>query len=186
MTAGSKVYAGSVIDFESGSGNVSPSNPYTEFGYTFTPLNSDSDIQSGVMFGDSTNALAFQGADGDAPRFLNTITMTGPAPFDVTTVMIGRFVLAPSIYPTTDMTITGGFTNGSSQSITFSGITDAETFSLDWNNLTSLVFSPSVDAAIDNIDVTPASTSNVPEPSSVAFVIAGGMALLAIRRRYAK
>src|SRR3954453_11630461 len=66
--------------------NVSPTTPYLEAGFRFTPADANSavfDALSTTTFpGDSTSWFGFAGA--------NLITMTGPGPFDFGSFLAGR------------------------------------------------------------------------------------------------
>src|SRR5262249_30716757 len=142
--------------------NVNPGAPYTEAGFTFTPLNSSS-----AVF-DANAAVDFPG--NSASSFLgfqetNTITMTGGV-FSLASVLIGRSTLPAC--PAINATITGHLFGGGTLTTTLTGLTTATTATLNWNGLADVVFSVTDDGAIDNI-----STDAVPEPGSLLLLGAG-------------
>ncbi len=185
LLLGSTAHA-TLIDFEdvSGSTNVSPSTPYSAFGFTLTPLNSASGVFQNEMPGDSTFTFDFQGEDGvPGGPFLNPITLTGRGDFDLTSFIAGRTYFAPTKFPMLDLTVTGYFADGTSQMQTFTGLTDATLETLNWTYLTSGVFTGSTDAGIDNLSVAGDPASATPEPGSLALVLmAGAAALVSLRR----
>jgi hypothetical protein len=64
--------------------NVSPGSPYTESGFTLTPSSSESavfDAEGNALPGDPTSWFGFAAG--------NTITLTGPAPFDLNSLLVG-------------------------------------------------------------------------------------------------
>ena len=150
--------------------NVNPGAPYSEAGFTFTPFNSASavfDATAASDFpGDSTSWFGF------APG--NLITMTGPIPFNLMSLLIGPSTIGSG---NIDATITGNVFGGGTLSATFSGLTTATLETLNWTNLTDVTFSVTSDAGIDDI-----STAAVPEPSTL-LLLGAGLGALAVRRR---
>src|SRR4051794_23069578 len=85
--------------------NVSPESPYTEQGYTVTPANSNS-----AVF-DAAAITQFPGDNSDWFGFApgNTVTLTGPVPFNLDTALVGPSTLTSA---TATITITGTSVNG--------------------------------------------------------------------------
>ena len=161
----------SVIMFEGFAGpgqtiNVGPGTPYTEAGFELMPLNSSSAVfgpAAGPQFpGDATSWFGF--AEN------NTITLTGPAPFNLNSALIG-----PSSIGTGNInfTITGHVLDGSTVSVTFTNLTTATTEVIGFTGLQSATFSTTSGAGLDDISVS----TTVPEPGSFFFLV--GALLLA-------
>lgn len=155
-----------VIDFEGfalsgGLRSLGPGVAYNEDGFALTPTNEQS-----AVFG-ATNATDMP---GNTTSFLgfhetNIITLTGAAPFDLTSVLIGKSTLA-SIAPS--LTIAGLLFGGGSIDATFENLTTATLAVLNWTNLVKVQFRSTDDAAIDNV-VLNENTVPVPEPASLAL-----------------
>jgi len=101
---------GAILTFEnfapSGSlVNINPQFPYTEQGFTLTPLNANS-----AVF-DSAAVAKFPGDNTDWFGFApgNTITLTGPIPFSLDSVLIGPSTIGIGIV---NFTITGNVVGG--------------------------------------------------------------------------
>jgi hypothetical protein len=152
--------------------NVSPATPYKEDGFTFTPSNSSSAVfDAGDLSkfpGDTTSWFGF--ADG------NLITMTGPAPFNLNSLLIGPSTIGIG---TINETITADVFGGGTLSATFSGLTTATLETLNWKNLTDVKFSVTSDAGMDNLSV---SAGSIPEPGSL-LLLGTVCAVLALRHR---
>ena len=166
-----------VLDFEDvapvGSGiNINPGFTYSEDGFTLTPVNSDSAVlDSGFVFtmpGNTTDSFAFS--------YFNIITLTGPAPFALTSVVIGRYSNATSA---PSLTIAATLFGGGSINATFQNLTTATLATLNWVNLLNVQFRSTDDVAIDNIVLN---ETDVPEPASLAL-FGLGLAGVAYSRR---
>jgi hypothetical protein len=149
--------------------NINPQMPYIEQGFTLTPVNANSavfDAANGSKFpGDNTDWFGF--ASG------NTITLTGPVPFNLENALIGPSTIGSG---STSLTVTGTDVNGIVQTRTFTNLTTATPASLGLANLTRATFSTASDAGLDDIVVTA-----VPEPRSQVQVILAGAMLVCVR-----
>ena len=152
--------------------NINPGFPYSEAGFTLTPANANSAVfgtQAASIFpGDPTGWFGFAGD--------NLITLSGPAHFDVASFLAGRSSI--SVSQTIDLTVVGNIFGGGTLTATFSGLGAATLESLNWTNLSSLTFSSTSDAGLDNISVTAAT----PEPATVCL-LGAGLAIIFVRRR---
>jgi hypothetical protein len=152
--------------------NVSPGTPYSEAGYTLTPANANSAVydvaNSNFLVGGTSSTFAFAGG--------NAITLTGPASFDLDSLELGplNFAAGPI-----DITITGTVLGGGTLSTTFTGLTTASLQVIGFDNLTSVVFTSTDAAGIDNISLT-----DTPEPGGMLLLSAGlaGVAFLGRRK----
>lgn len=169
--------AATVITFEAfvspgGSANVSDTTPYTESGYTLTPTNSESAVFSAtagpVFFGRSSDWFGFEET--------NTITLTGPEPFDLDSLWAGPSSIGAG---TVTFTVVGNLFGGGTVSATFSDLTTATLLELGFTNLSSATFSATDDAGIDDITVN----SGIPEPTSVLLMATGLLAIGVLRHR---
>jgi PEP-CTERM motif len=152
--------------------NVNPAAPYTEAGFTLTPTNALSavfDSAADVDFpGNTTDFFGFEES--------NVITLTGPAPFTLNSLIIGPTTISST--PTISMTILGNVLGGGTLTGTFAGLSTATSETLNWANLTSVVFRTTNDAGLDDIVI-----NQVPEPASLALLGAAAVALGARRFR---
>ena len=145
---------------------------YTESGFTLTPANNqaavfDAAYPAASFPGDPTSWLGFAGG--------NTVTMTGPAPFNLDSLLIGPSSIGSG---TTDFTIFADVFGGGTMTATFTGLTTATLETLNWTNLQDVQFSDTTDSAVDNI------TLNTPEPGTLLLLGAGLSALIfGMRRR---
>ncbi len=179
--------AAAVIGFEGvvpvgGSMNVGPTDPYSEAGFTLTPTLYASavfDPAAGgpTLPGDATAWFGFQGGQPGGP-FQNLVTLTGPSQFDLASFLAGRSPLA--VISAIDLSVTGYVFGGGTLTATFSGLTTATLETLNWTNLTSVVFAASGDAGLDDISVQPSVivVSGAPEPATVLLL---GLGLTAVR-----
>jgi hypothetical protein len=136
-------------------------------------------VQSAVF--DSAAVVDFP---GDATDFLgfeeiNLLRLTGPAPFTLSSLIIGPTTLSST--SSISMTLVGNLLGGGSLTTTFAGVSTATLETLNWANLTSVAVTTTNDAALDDIVLNP-----VPEPASLllgAVAMAGGVRRL--RRKQA-
>ncbi len=151
--------------------NVNPIAPYTEAGFTLTPVNSNAAVfdpaDSAASFpGDSTAWLGFAGG--------NSITITGPAPFDLTSLDVGPSTIGSG---TTDITISADIFGGGVETATLIGLTTDSTENLNWTGLQDVVITSSTDSGLDNINASP----SAPEPGTM-LLLAAGLGAVGIRR----
>jgi PEP-CTERM motif len=152
--------------------NVNALAPYTEAGFTFTPLNA----QSAVF--DSLATVDFPGDPTDFFGFAesNQITLTGPVPFTLNSLLLGPSTSSST--PTVSMTLVGNLLGGGMLTTTLTGLSTATLATLNWGTLTSVVISATNDSAIDNIAIV-----QVPEPSSLVLLGVGALACRGFRRK---
>jgi hypothetical protein len=151
--------------------NVNPAAPFTESGFTLTPSNGQSAVfdsaASADFPGDLTDWFGFEEN--------NLITLTGPAPFSLQSVLLGPSTIASA--PLTTITMVGNLNGGGTLVATFAGLTTATLETLNWSNLTSVVFRATDDSGMDNITL-----EAVPEPTSLVLLMTGGLGLIAKAR----
>jgi hypothetical protein len=177
----------SVITFEGyapDQGAVLVPPDYTEAGFTLSYFSADDNANDKAavfggssaagMIGDSTASLVFNSSQG------SSITLTGPAPFDLQSVDLGGYLQAPGNQHT-DITLTGNLFGGGTETTTFSNLLSETTETLDWTGLDSVVFTASYYGGIDNI-VT-GDVSATPEPGTMLLLGAGMVGLAVVRRR---
>ena len=154
--------------------NVNPAVPYVESGFTLTPSNSLS-----AVF-DSAAAVDFPGnSTSDFFGFMegNIVTLTGPSPFQLVSVLLGPSSLAGS---PASITLVGNLFGGGFLNTTFANLTTATPAVLDWGNLSSVEFRTTADAAIDNVNLNVVA---VGEPMSLLLLSSGIAGLVARSRR---
>ena len=155
-----------------GLANISPGGPYTEAGFTLTPTDTNSAVFDAAFTGDRFpgDTTSWFGFAAD-----NTITMTGPSPFNLASVDIGPSSLGSG---NINATITADLFGGGTLSTTFTGLTSDTRETLNWTGLTDVRFSVTSDAGLDNISTDIAGS---PEPGSV-FLLGAGLTAVALRR----
>ncbi len=151
--------------------NVSPTNAYTESGFTLTPTNNQAAVfdagAATAMPGNTTSWFGF------APG--NTIILSdGANNFDLFSLLLGPSSLAGGEI---DFTIYGSLANGGTVSDTIKNLTGATTAILNWSNLTNVSFSADNDAGMDNINV-----NTLPEPLSLGLLGLGLIGMAFLRR----
>jgi hypothetical protein len=152
--------------------NVNPAAPFTEAGFTLTPTNAQSAVFDSAAFiympGHLTDWFGF--AEN------NIITLTGPAPFTLESVVLGPSGAASVLL--TSITMVGNLNGGGTLVATFSALDRATLETLNWSNLTSVVFRATEDSGIDDITL-----NSVPEPTSLILLMTGGLALIGKLRK---
>jgi hypothetical protein len=157
---------------------------YTESGFTLSYAAADGGsndkaavfgASSAGMIGDSTASLGWNTSDG------SSVTLTGPASFDLFSLDLGGYVGAPGDKHT-NITLTGYLTAGGSQTITFSNLLSETTENVGWTGLDHVVFTGTYYGAMDNL-VTSGGGNATPEPGTMLLVVAGAGALALVRRR---
>ena len=145
--------------------NVNPAAPYSEAGFTLTPTNA----QSAVF--DSAAVVDFPGDSTDFFGFVetNSIRLTGPVPFTLSSVLMGPSTLA--LAAAVSITVVGNLSGGGTSTASFAGLSTATLATLNWTDLASVDFRTTDDSALDDIAVTP-----VPEPATLMLVGAGAIA----------
>jgi hypothetical protein len=166
-----------VLNFErfappGGLTNVNPSAPYREQGFTLTPSNADSAVFDAAAFykfpGDNTSWFGFA-AD-------NPITLTGPAPFDLDSMLIGPSTIGIG---TISFAITGHVFGGGTVTSTFLNLRTATEEVIGFRNLQDAVFFATSDTGIDNIAVAAA----VPEPQMYVPLLLTGLFVVLMAKR---
>jgi hypothetical protein len=144
---------------------VVPDNPYREDHFTITPSLGTSvfDANGPIwMHGNSTDVFGFYRG--------NVITLTSDAgTFDLEQLVIGALTSADNEFY---MTITGHLADGGLLTAVFGGFAKATLVHLDWDNLTSVVFTTTTNSGLDDIVVT-----SVPEPMSL-LLLGSGLSVL--------
>ena len=160
---------------------VTPSSPYTEDGYTFTPLNNQSAITSyaypsRTFPGDGTDWFGFNAG--------NTITMATATPggtFSIGSLDVGPDSAAVSSNGFTDVTVDGYVGSTLTYTQTFTDLTTETLETLNWTGLSSFTISADYSAGMDNISTDLGPT--VPEPGTMVLLGAGLIAVGWRRRR---
>ena len=153
----------SVITFEgfatSGSiVNVNPNAPYQEAGYTLRPLN-----VAAAVFGPGYPGPPLPGDETSTFGFSvgNTLTLTGPVPFDLNTALIGRLNYAAVSTSSGTLTIVGNIAGGGTLTVTIPNLGDAAQQVIGMTNLRSaFLTATNNNVGMDNISVT----ATIPEP----------------------
>jgi hypothetical protein len=130
---------------------------------------------SAGLLGDSTSSLAWNGSEG------SSITLTGPAPFDLLSLDLGAYADAPGDKHT-DITLTGNLFGGGTETTTFSNLLGITTETLDWTGLQSVVFTATYYGGMDNIVTGDVNANASPEPGTLLLLGAGMGALALVRR----
>ncbi len=156
--------------------NVNPDAPYREAGFTFTPLTDEAAVLSASITTITGSDSDFLGFAGDN---IITLTRTDGGVFDLTSVLIGPNGFSSG---TTDFTIVGQLFGGGTISQTFTGLTTAQTATLNYTNLTSATFVGTDDSGIDDVTVS-ATAVAAPEPGSIALLLTAGVPVVGIVRR---
>lgn len=163
-----------VITFEGAAppgGQVNPVS-YSEAGYDITATNSQWAIFDGASPNtfppDSTAWLGF----GES----NAITISGgPGVFNLDSMTLGASSIASS--GVVDFTVTGNLFGGGTVSTTFTGVAGATFQLIGFYDLTSVTFTSTDDAGIDNISLS------TPEPASMGLLGAGLIGIVLAGRR---
>ncbi len=157
--------------------NVNPSEPYTEAGFLFTPVND----QSAVFAADASTTLpgVTSAWFGFAESNPVTVTHNAGLTFDFSRFVAGASTLASG--PLT-LTVTGIRSDGTTLTETFENVSAAGSRDFNWTGLASLRFESSDDAGLDDLALTP-----VPEPETWMTLAIGlaGVAGAVTRRRCA-
>ncbi|TFL16961.1 hypothetical protein [Jannaschia formosa] len=135
-----------IIDFEGVAlENVSNLSPLNVDGFTFSTTDAESAVfgaGSGVLFPpQETTFLAFAES--------NTITLTSGGIFDLVSLIAGPTSLAAG--STVDFTVSSTFANSTTSFQTFEELGEATLLSLNLTGLTSVAFTTTDDAAIDEL-----------------------------------
>jgi hypothetical protein len=152
--------------------STTPPSPYFEEGFVVSTNTVAEGIldPAGSVF--SSHYFSFQ-ASSLAAATIQTSTLGS---FNLTSmdIGIGEFASASS----TNITLVGILAAGGTLSATFNGVTAVQNIVLNWNDITKVTITGSVDPGFDNIVV-----SAVPEPSSSFLLGLGVMSMLAHRKR---
>lgn len=144
--------------------NVNPDSPYREAGFTLTPSNDQSAVFDASadtkMPGNATDWFGF----GESNQPALTLTSGGGA-FNLEGLRLGPNSIGSL---TASITLQGIQIGGGTLTETFTDLTTATDVSLNWSQLTQVVFIASDDAGLDDLRVTA-----VPEPGSWALVAVG-------------
>lgn len=167
--------------------NVGPLTPYTEAGFTLTPINEESAVFDAVAEADF---IGRSDSDffGFSPTNAITLTVNGGGSFD-----LGSVILGPLDFSQTQpisVTLVGNLSGGGTLTQTFAGLSTATTETLNWTDLSSVVFTSNGDTGIDDILIGTAQgepSSAAPEPATLALLAIGLLpvagALIRRRRR---
>lgn len=141
-----------------------PVAPYTESGFTVDATNEDNGIFSAALnpeYGFTSNFFAYNSPSTEA-----TITEEFGASFSLSSIELGSFEFDPA-----EITLTGYFSDLSTDTLVFSNITTATVKTINWTDLTSVVITGDINIGFDNIVL-----NQVPEPS--AFALFAGLLIL--------
>lgn len=154
-------------------GSLTNVGTYTEAEFTFTAVPNNAAVFdssfSGLFPGDSTSFLGFAGTDYSGGAAL--ITMSGTAPFNLNSLLVGGFNYAGGT-GTSTVTIVGNIQGGGTESVVLQNLTGATLETINWTNLVNVQFSGSSTTAMDNVNV-----SAVPEPGTYGMML-GGLGLI--------
>jgi len=174
--------SGSVITFEgfaaSGSiANVNSTAPYQEAGYTLRPSNIAAAVfgpgyPGPPLPGDETSIFGFSVG--------NTVTLSGPAPFDLNTALIGRLNYPTISTSNANVTITGNIAGGGTAVVMISNLGDSAQQVIGMRNLRSAFFTgTNNNVGMDNISVT----ATIPEPACMFLVAPAFLLILRLAGR---